>query len=65
MKDIIVIGGVEYESTKLLRRRFGVGAMTPGRWVEQGLLPPPLRVGCRFFWRRDQIEKSVVRQQQD
>jgi hypothetical protein len=61
MKDIIVIGGVEYESTRLLRQRFGIGSLTPARWVEQGLLQPPLKVGSRHFWRRDQIEKSVVR----
>jgi DNA-binding transcriptional MerR regulator len=61
MNDIIVVGDRQYESTKLLRSRYGMGGRTIQRWVERGLLPQPIRVGVRQFWPRDKIEELLIR----
>ena len=40
----------------------GCSISTVWKWVEQGLLPKPSRLGTRFsFWRKSQIEAALAK----
>ncbi|MEM7682782.1 MAG: helix-turn-helix domain-containing protein [Planctomycetota bacterium] len=41
-----------------------VSKRTLYRWVQQGLLPAPLRVGATTRWRSDEVEKAMERWRQ-
>ncbi|MCX7693464.1 MAG: helix-turn-helix domain-containing protein [Tepidimonas taiwanensis] len=42
-------------------RALGIGRSTLYRWVAQGLVPPPLRLGGAARWRPEDIERVLVR----
>ena len=63
MHNSIEIDGVIYDSTMCLREQFGIGANTPMRWHKRGLLPSPVRLGVRKYFRRDKIAELLTRQQ--
>lgn len=44
-------------SKELKRRLGGVSDMTIYRWRERGILPDPVKIGARNFWREADIVK--------
>lgn len=42
-------------SKEVKRRLGGVSDMTIHRWRERGILPAPVKIGTRNFWREDDI----------
>jgi DNA-binding transcriptional MerR regulator len=44
-------------SKKELAGYFGVSVRTITNWKTKGLLPQPKRVGGRFFWSVEEVEK--------
>ncbi len=30
------------------------------RWIEEGLLPPPVKIRGRLAWRRDELDAALV-----
>jgi hypothetical protein len=47
VKHTIEVAGRVYESTKIIKERFGVGDTTLWRWAKRGLLPSPVKLGLR------------------
>jgi DNA-binding transcriptional MerR regulator len=43
--------------TRALRARYGRCTKTIGRWVEQGILPPPVRINGNRYWYEHDLEK--------
>lgn len=42
-----------------VRRRFGgVSNMTIWRWIEAGILPPPIKINKRNFWPESAIAEA-------
>jgi predicted DNA-binding transcriptional regulator AlpA len=42
-------------SKEVKRRLGGVSDMTIHRWRERGILPDPVKIGARNFWRENDI----------
>lgn len=38
---------------------YGISLSTLWRWINQGLLPAPIRIGRRTFWASDTLEQHV------
>lgn len=47
-------------TSKDLIALLGITPKTLGRHVARGLLPPPIRIGRRMYWRVDQIEAALA-----
>jgi predicted site-specific integrase-resolvase len=60
MKDSIVIAGRDYDSRKRVRERFDIDYTTIGKWVKNGLLPTPLRLGNRLYFDRTAVEIRIL-----
>jgi predicted DNA-binding transcriptional regulator AlpA len=43
--------------TRDLIARYGVTDRTIDRWLSQGVLPPPVRINRRRYWRASEIEQ--------
>jgi predicted site-specific integrase-resolvase len=43
--------------TRSLCERYDIVGRTVDRWVEQGILPPPMKINGRRFWDEDEIEQ--------
>ena len=42
-----------------IRQIFGIGATTMWRWVSNGTLPKPIKVGRLNFWRQSDIDQVL------
>lgn len=40
-----------------LTERFGCTPITLRRWIAKGIFPPPVRLGRKVFWLRENIAK--------
>jgi hypothetical protein len=60
MKESIVIAGRNYNSRKFVREQFDVDYTTIGKWVKNGLLPAPLRLGNRLYFDRIAVETRML-----
>lgn len=38
---------------------YGVGTSTLWRWLQQGLIPEPVRIGGRTFWEVEVLEQHL------
>jgi predicted site-specific integrase-resolvase len=61
MKETIELSGQVYDSGDLLRGRYGLSEMTIYRWTKRGLLPPPIRLGRKNYYVRDEVEARLSR----
>jgi predicted DNA-binding transcriptional regulator AlpA len=61
MKDTIQLSGQVYDSSDLLRDRYGLSEVTIYRWTKRGLLPPPIRLGRINYYARDEVEARLTR----
>jgi prophage regulatory protein len=53
MKPIILI------RPRVLASQLGIGRSTLWRWVQQGILPRPIRIGGIAGWRPEDIEAVI------
>jgi predicted site-specific integrase-resolvase len=60
MKDSINIQGRDYDSRKMVQEKFDVDYTTIGKWVRNGLLPTPLRLGNRLYFNRLAVETRML-----
>jgi predicted site-specific integrase-resolvase len=60
MKESIVIAGRDYDSRKCVQEKFDVDYTTIGKWVKNGLLPAPLRLGNRLYFDRTAVETRIL-----
>jgi len=45
-------------------QKLGIGRTALWRWMKDGVLPPPIRIGKRYMrWRPEDIEAFIARQQ--
>ena len=61
MKDRLELNGRTLISTRVILDMTGVGANALPGWVERGLLPTPIRLGNRFYYRLDLVEESLAK----
>jgi len=59
MKPIILI------RPRVLAGQLGIGRSTLWRWVQQGILPSPIRIGGIAGWRPEDIEAAIEQLQQN
>jgi predicted DNA-binding transcriptional regulator AlpA len=59
MKGTIVLIGETYESSGLLRDRYGLSAMTVYRWTKNGFLPQPIKLGRTNYYPRNEVENRL------
>jgi hypothetical protein len=59
MNDIFEIDGKDHIWRGLLRKRIGCGTHTLANWVYRGLLPEPIRLGNRLYFRLDKVEELL------
>jgi hypothetical protein len=62
VKDTITLQGREYDCTFRIMKNFGVSPMTIIKWREQGLLPPPLKLGVMVYYDRELVERRTLEQ---
>jgi hypothetical protein len=43
--------------TRELRKRYGVVTRTLDRWLEAGILPPPIRINQNRYWKEGELEQ--------
>jgi DNA-binding transcriptional MerR regulator len=48
----------EYLTSGYMCRRYNVSVRTIDRWLEEQLLPEPIRIKGRRYWLRSTIEES-------
>jgi predicted site-specific integrase-resolvase len=60
MKGSIVIAGRDYDSRKFVQEQFDVDYTTIGKWVKNGLLPTPLRLGNRLYFDRTAVAIRIL-----
>jgi hypothetical protein len=60
MKGSIVIAGRDYLSRRCVQEQFDVNYTTIGKWVKNGLLPAPLRLGNRLYFDRTAVETRIL-----
>jgi predicted site-specific integrase-resolvase len=60
MKASIVIAGRAYDSRKSVHEQFDIDYTTIGKWVKNGLLPAPLRLGNRLYFDRKAVEIRIL-----
>jgi DNA-binding transcriptional MerR regulator len=46
---------------RLVRERYNISDRTVDRWLESGILPPPIRINGLRYWR----EKDLARREQE
>ena len=59
MKDEIILENQVYETGGALSARLGVCSVTIYRWMRRGLLPTPIKIGARNYYRRDEVESLL------
>ncbi len=42
--------------TRLVRERYSITDRTVDRWLESGILPPPVRINGLRYWRQHELE---------
>ena len=48
---------------RAVRARFGdISNMTLWRWVQRGILPPPVKINSRNFWRASDVEAVAAQE---
>jgi predicted site-specific integrase-resolvase len=60
MKGSIVIADRDYDSRKFVQQQFEVDYTTISKWVKNGLLPAPLRLGNRLYFDRTAVETRML-----
>jgi DNA-binding transcriptional MerR regulator len=60
MKHTLEIQGRLYVSSALLSERYGVSSNALWKWHKRGLLPPPIRLGRRNYYIRDEVEARLA-----
>jgi len=43
----------------VVRANFGISSMSEWRWRKAGLLPEPVRIRGRCYYRRDELECAI------
>jgi predicted site-specific integrase-resolvase len=49
---------------RALQERYGVVDKTIGRWVQAGVLPPPMYINHRRYWDADEVDQCDHDRQQ-
>ena len=60
MKHTLEIQGRVYESSALLIERYGLTSNGLWKWHKRGLLPPPLKLGRRNYFLKDEVEARLA-----
>jgi len=60
VRDFIEIADRQYESTKLLRERFGITCQTLLTWTQNGTLPEPIKLGTRVFYDKELVDQQIL-----
>jgi predicted site-specific integrase-resolvase len=60
MKHTLEIQGRVYDSTRVFTETYGLSALTLWRWYKRALIPPPIRLGNRNYYERQQIEERLT-----
>jgi len=51
--------------TRQVCARYGITDRTVDRWLESGILPPPLRINGLRYWRQRELEQRERELQRD
>lgn len=60
MKETLELNGKIFDCTGSISARLGVGKTALWNWKKAGLLPQPVRIGIRDYYRRDQVEDLMA-----
>ncbi len=60
MKDMIKLEGKVFECSRLIEQRFEISGHTRRAWVNAGIIGPPIRLGRKYFFDRQEIEKQIL-----
>lgn len=47
-------------SAKYVADFYGIGLSTLWRWLAQGLIPEPIRIGRRTFWELQTLQEHIA-----
>jgi predicted DNA-binding transcriptional regulator AlpA len=60
MKDIIEIGGKEYIQAVKLMKQWEISYKCLYTWIDQEILPRPIKLGRRLLFSKDEVEGRLV-----
>ena len=60
MKDCLILGGREFNSSKKVEQDLGIDHKTRKKWIEAGSLPSPVRLGNRLYFDRAALEARIL-----
>jgi len=60
MKHTLEIQGRPYGSSSLLGERYGASASALWRSYKRGLLSPPIKLGRRNYYMKDEVESRLA-----
>jgi hypothetical protein len=61
MKNTMELQGKVYDDGATTALRCGININTVTVWTKRGLLPPPIKIGCRKFYQRDLVEACLAK----
>lgn len=50
----------KFASARDVANFYGIGVSTLWRWLKQGLIPEPIRIGRRTFWEMEALEQHIA-----
>jgi DNA-binding transcriptional MerR regulator len=63
MKQVMEIGGVIYWAPPAVCEWADIHPQTFYSWVRRGLMPPPIKIGNRRYYPKDEVERRLSRGQ--